>query len=1059
MTGFAFGQQPVVQQLEPSPAGLRQVVSIKGSGFGTSASTVQVWFGAARATIKTITDQLIEVEVPGNTTFAQVSVIRTDSELSSGIANFLYSFGGAQGIDNTSFAAQTDVTSEVGLNDFCMCDFDSDGKTDITAASRGASTSFDYFRNQSTPGTFDFVKTQLTIGTRSRHVACGDLDGDGRPDLVITEDGDDLFFFRNTGGTAPSFAARQAINFAGREPKRIKISDVDLDGKPDLIITDQKVNTGVPASLIILRNQSSLSAISFADALVIPIPNAVSTDALDVVDLDHDGYPDIVTSQFNTQTSNVYVLKNSSTAGTIVFQTPVVLSVSGNVVNVKIGDLDGDTQPDIAATQLLGAGFTIFRNTTENTGLQFSNGQYFATDIGPTGIDFGDLDGDGKIDIGIASLRTTDVLPRTVTIMSNRSSPGSLSFERTIYSTTYINRTLRIGDLDADGKPDIAFASVDDSQTGTASKISILRNRICQVPSVLPTGPLTICSGFPLQLKSSQGEEVTYQWFNNGTPIGGAGPAFLDVSSAGAYTVRMTGEGGACVRESTVVSVSEASATSIGLVTPSNNGPVCIGDNLVLTANAVVGATSYEWTGPGGYASGPVSPGASVTITDFTVAKSGRYELSVFIGTCLAQQTSTIVDAVAIPEFTISAGASTLFCEGTTKTLTVSPAVADVTYEWFLNDVAISGASSSSVVVDGSGNYRARVTSMANPGCQPDLTNTLSVQEVSNPTAAFSMPMESCVNQVIEFKNESQQVDPNATATYHWTFGDTSTSSLESPQHSYSTSGSKTVTLTVSYNGLCADSEQKLIAITTAPVIEITSSSDRFSLCPGEALELGVGGAAISAYQWTTNETSSAITIDEPGPIGVTVVTTTGCTLSTNRTITRFNAPDVSVTAEPGEISRGATAQLMATGLMSYEWEPMETLSDPLIANPVASPSQTTLYNVAGADANGCRGEGSVEVRIKGETIVDLLSPKNSFTPNGDGANELWIVENIENFEECQVVIFDDRGIKVFESKPYYNTWDGTIRGRQLPQGVYYFIIRCDGQEGQSRTGSITLLR
>jgi gliding motility-associated-like protein len=65
----------------------------------------------------------------------------------------------------------------------------------------------------------------------------------------------------------------------------------------------------------------------------------------------------------------------------------------------------------------------------------------------------------------------------------------------------------------------------------------------------------------------------------------------------------------------------------------------------------------------------------------------------------------------------------------------------------------------------------------------------------------------------------------------------------------------------------------------------------------------------------------------------------------------------------------------------------------------------------------------------------------------------------MDEYPQCGVTIYDDKGVKVFSAKPYLNDWDGTYNGKRLPDGVYYFIIRCDGEENKPRTGSITVLR
>src|SRR5436190_18192722 len=72
---------------------------------------------------------------------------------------------------------------------------------------------------------------------------------------------------------------------------------------------------------------------------------------------------------------------------------------------------------------------------------------------------------------------------------------------------------------------------------------------------------------------------------------------------------------------------------------------------------------------------------------------------------------------------------------------------------------------------------------------------------------------------------------------------------------------------------------------------------------------------------------------------------------------------------------------------------------------------------------------------------------------------DLWVVDHIVDFPQCAVSIYDDKGVKVFSAKPYGNDWNGTFNGKNLPDGVYFYVIRCDGEENSPRTGSITLIR
>jgi gliding motility-associated-like protein len=100
---------------------------------------------------------------------------------------------------------------------------------------------------------------------------------------------------------------------------------------------------------------------------------------------------------------------------------------------------------------------------------------------------------------------------------------------------------------------------------------------------------------------------------------------------------------------------------------------------------------------------------------------------------------------------------------------------------------------------------------------------------------------------------------------------------------------------------------------------------------------------------------------------------------------------------------------------------------------------------------DGCVDTIKTEVTIK---EFKMVIP-NIFTPNGDGANDVWEVPDLKKYISNEVVIFDRWGKKVFEANNYNNEWDGG----KLGDGVYYFIMRCKGywKEDVYR-GSITII-
>lgn len=294
----AFGQKPTVLSVDKSNAAMNEIVTLHGSDFGNDQSKIKVFFGAAQGQIKTIANQIIEVRTPAGASFENISVTNISSGL-TGYASgqFFLNYHGEQGIAESEFSVQTDFTAQSGLYDLCLCDFNNDNKVDVATASTNSNL-ITIFENGSAPGSINLTGNDFLVNARTLHVKCGDLNGDGRPDIVFSEgsDGDRIFILMNNGSFNFSL---QSTKLTGRKVKRIVITDLDLDGKPKIIVTDTGGNM-----VSILPNQSTLSTISFATPVNITIPQALSTDALEISDLNSDGLPEIITSQYQADSEN-----------------------------------------------------------------------------------------------------------------------------------------------------------------------------------------------------------------------------------------------------------------------------------------------------------------------------------------------------------------------------------------------------------------------------------------------------------------------------------------------------------------------------------------------------------------------------------------------------------------------------------------------------------------------------------------------------------------------------------------------------------------------------------
>jgi gliding motility-associated-like protein len=149
--------------------------------------------------------------------------------------------------------------------------------------------------------------------------------------------------------------------------------------------------------------------------------------------------------------------------------------------------------------------------------------------------------------------------------------------------------------------------------------------------------------------------------------------------------------------------------------------------------------------------------------------------------------------------------------------------------------------------------------------------------------------------------------------------------------------------------------------------------------------------------------------------------------------------------------------------IVSYRWE--QTLGTVV---PVDPDTATTLnisdldagaygFRVTVTDGAGLTASDDLNVTVlEGEPFA---KPQNLFSPDskGDLNTETWTIENPSLLDGCEIVVFNRQGQKVYSSIGYPVPWDGTFNGKPLPDGAYFYVIRCDGQK--SKTGSVTIAR
>ncbi len=261
-----------------------------------------------------------------------------------------------------------------------------------------------------------------------------------------------------------------------------------------------------------------------------------------------------------------------------------------------------------------------------------------------------------------------------------------------------------------------------------------------------------------------------------------------------------------------------------------------------------------------------------------------------------------------------------------------------------------------------------------------------------------------CFGSLTQFQlTDTSQVD-----SVLWNFGDTAssqnTSASLSAVHTYSDTGHFTVTVQVYHNGGTTTATSDIYI---EPIPQVNFGNDT-TICATTTIILNAGNPG-ALYTWSTGDSVQAIQVNTSGTYWVEVTTANGCVASDTVQITVL-PPVILQVSKDTAICKNQSVQLHVSGAQSYQWQPASSLSDPAIADPVASPAYSTQYTVTGTDVNQCTGTATVLVHVYplpnymlpvetsiclGDTALLNAPPANSYQ---------WTPQAWVNCDTCQQI-------------------------------------------------------
>jgi len=448
LTIFTYATDPVIVSFSPTYGTVGTAVDIEGVNFAGTIDSNKVYFGPVAGVITAASGRHIKVIVPagaGNSPLA----LTTKNKVVYSKKGFAITFPGDTVFTAGSFATKIDFATGYLPNGLVTGDFDDDGKPDLAVANYG-DNNIGVYKNNSQNGAIAFAVPQLLASsTGPKELVAGDLDGDGKIDLA-TGSQSGISVFKNMSTTGSISFGPAYTTSTGIGNQSIALADFDSDGRPDLVAPNYDNTTTT-----VYRNTTTTGgAISFSgfnmggDA-----PVSIAT-----TDLNNDGKPDILVVNQRTASTIAGLLKvykNTSTgAGSFTFQSSYYFFSPNDIGDIAVGDLDGDGKLDIAVTDRDQAKIYIARNTSTVSSITFDA---FITlpSISILGrISIADLNGDKKIDIVVSNS------DRLSSVYKNNSIPGVLSFSP--YVTYAGARASCFSDVNGDGRPDMLFTGVFD---------------------------------------------------------------------------------------------------------------------------------------------------------------------------------------------------------------------------------------------------------------------------------------------------------------------------------------------------------------------------------------------------------------------------------------------------------------------------------------------------------------------------------------------------------------------------------------------------------------------
>ena len=478
----------------------------------------------------------------------------------------------------------------------------------------------------------------------------------------------------------------------------------------------------------------------------------------------------------------------------------------------------------------------------------------------------------------------------------------------------------------------------------------------------------------------------TYTWSTN--PIQNSVQALNLTASVYSFTLS---DASNCSFSSTIA-IPSSTNPPLSVMAISSSTSVCSGNTATLSGG---GAITYTWF-PGNITGANVFVNP-LTTTIYTVIGSSTI--------CSGMNTITIV-AKSNPTINTSAS-STLICAGAQVTLTAFGAS---TYTWQSGPTV-----SSSLFVSPTVPTAYQVSGTNSLGCTSNSTQVVIV----TPSPIINV----IASETLICSGGSSTLTASGGSNYTWNFGPTTASVIVSP--------TANTVYSVTSSGVGCNTTQTISVDVFTQTLTVSNST---AICMGNSITLNASGG--TTYLWSNGGTGSSIFVY---PIVSTLYTVSAVTLINNMSCNSTGSVNLTINPSPtvtavltrSVICRGESTILTANGANTYVWNNTATTQS-FVINPIIN----TNYTVTGTDANGCKGTGTVQIKVNTCTGISEINKENGLKiyPNPNNGDF-----TIESQLAIDLLIINELGqtIKNIQLSSANNL---QVKVSDLANGIYFIV-------------------